>query len=93
MPLNYTKFAFPDNIKTIMIDNKEFTFDEASEYLKTHPRGDDVIYFSVSLTKEEILELEKNFCNVLEDLKIKEMMVKQYLIDLQRQKEQIFEND
>lgn len=93
MPLNYTKFAFPDNIKTIIIDNKKFTFNEASEYLKTHPRDNDVIYFSVSLTKDEIMQLEKNFYQVLKDLKIKEMMVKQYLKDLQRQKKQIFEDD
>lgn len=93
MPLNYSKFAFPDNIKTIRIDNKEFTFDEASEYIKKHPRSDDIIYFSLSLTKDEILELEKNFYEVLEDLKTKEIMVKQYLMDLKRQKKQIFEND
>jgi hypothetical protein len=93
MPLSYSKFAFPDNIKTIQLDNKEFTFEEASKYLKTHPRSDDVICFSVSLTKEEIIELEENFYKVLEDLKIKQTMVKQYLRDLQRQKKQIFEND
>lgn len=93
MPLNYAKFAFPDNIKTIMIDDKEFTFNEASEYLKTHPRSNDTIYFSISLTKEEIIQLEENFYHVLQDLKVKEIMVKQYLKDLQRQKKQIFKND
>ncbi len=93
MPLNYSKFAFTDNIETIIIDKQKFTFDEASEYLKTHPRSEDVVYFSVSLTKEEILQLEENFYKVLDDLKTKEKIVKQYLKDLQRQKKQIFEYD